>query len=153
MYLMQSKKMRKFFSLQGLIWIFLSSLVACQSSPLNRFGDLKKGMEKVQVVDLLGSPKSTQRWQGKDRWLYEFTTSERLVEKEVHFQDGQLVYAGNPVRPLVSAADQDRINDKQNVEVEKLQGIRGVNAPPKPANSGGTGGGVSVSPANGGNSK
>jgi outer membrane protein assembly factor BamE len=40
---------------------------ACQTSMLKQFDEVKPGMEKDDVLELMGSPDQTQRSQGRDR--------------------------------------------------------------------------------------
>lgn len=132
------------------------ALMACQSDPISRFSQLKKGMDKGQVVDIIGSPKATSRYQGKDRWHYQLTSSQRVMDKELLFSDGKLVYAGNPVQPTVTAAEQDKINEKQNTEVQKLDASRGygvTNSSTAPQSSGSASGAGAASSVSGTNQK
>ncbi len=96
-------------------------LGACQTAPHVGFQTLKEGMEKDQVLEAVGNPTRTQRWQGKDRWIYQFyVDKERAPDvKEIHFAEGKVVYLGGPVAPAISAADQDAANVISNRDAEK----------------------------------
>ena len=92
-------------------------LTACQTSGPKRFEAIHLGMEKSAVVETIGSPNITRRWNGKDRWIYEYRDhSDLVVIREVHFEHGKSVYFGPPIPPPVSAAEQDKINE---AEVQK----------------------------------
>lgn len=97
-------------------------LVGCQSPRHESFKDVKPGMEKDVVLESAGGPYTSRRWNGKDRWIYEYrNTPNGPVTKEVHFKDGKVVYSGDKVVPAVSAAEQDRLNDESNrKEAERL---------------------------------
>lgn len=83
------------------------------------FQKLKPGMEKSQVLDIVGPPQRTQRWRGLDRWTYIFYENEGREEREVHFDEGRASYIGAKYVPPVSAEQQDVINEASNREVEE----------------------------------
>lgn len=91
----------------------------CQTSMGTDFQKLKPGMEKAQVLDIMGSPQRTQRWRGLDRWTYIFYDQELREEREVHFDQGKASYIGAKHVPTVSAEQQDAINEASNREVEE----------------------------------
>lgn len=98
--------------------LFLS-MAACQSKPKNDFAQLKTGMFKNEVLGIMGSPQRTQRWHGMDRWTYIYFDDSDRNEKEVHFAEGRATYVGASYAPPVSAEQQDRIFETQNLEIEK----------------------------------
>lgn len=87
---------------------------ACQTSPLDDYNKLHAGMEKDQVLDIMGSPQRTERFHGKDRWTYIFYDHNVKYEKEIHFLQGNAVYVGNVWEPTVSAAEVDAKNEASN---------------------------------------
>lgn len=91
----------------------------CQTHMGADFQKLKVGMEKPEVVDIMGSPQRTQRWRGLDRWTYIYYEREMREEKEVHFDQGKASYVGAKYVPPVSAEQQDAINEASNREVEE----------------------------------
>lgn len=92
--------------------------IGCQSTPTRDFSKLETGMEKPEVLEIMGSPNRTQRWKGKDRWTYIWYDQRTREEKEVHFEDGKATYVGNRYLPSVSADQQDQLNEVTNAEVE-----------------------------------
>jgi outer membrane protein assembly factor BamE len=80
---------------------------------------LHPGMEKDDVLDLMGSPQRTQRLQGKDRWTYVFYDNKFRHEKEVQFFEGNSVYVGDPTQPEVSATETDAKNEASNKAIEE----------------------------------
>lgn len=91
------------------------TLFSCTTPRQSGFEKIKIGMDKSSVLDIAGSPNKTQRWQGKDRWTYTYLLSDTNAEiKEIHFEEGRVVYVGGKVYPAVSAAEQDRRNEAQN---------------------------------------
>jgi hypothetical protein len=113
----------------------LTCLVGCQTPRHVEFQQVRQGMEKDLVIEAAGGPEKSRRWQGKDRWIYEFSeTPEGPQTREVHFEDGRAVYVGTKIPPVISAEEQDRINEKENraeeealsqerIEWEKRHGV------------------------------
>lgn len=90
---------------------------SCQSTPRENFADVKLGMDKHGVLHIMGSPDVARRWQGRDRWIYNFdaeTTTTMVDPGEVHFSNGLVVYKGAPPLPEVTAEEQDRRNAQEN---------------------------------------
>ncbi|MGZ3781617.1 MAG: outer membrane protein assembly factor BamE domain-containing protein [Pseudobdellovibrionaceae bacterium] len=88
---------------------------------LKQFSEIKPGMEKAEILDIVGSPQSTQRFHGKDRWSYIFYDNYIRVEKEVHFFNGSAVYVGDVWQPdsNKSAVAMDLTFEKKNRELEE----------------------------------
>ncbi len=57
-------------------------------------------MPKWEVLEAAGNPTRTQRWQGRDRWIYVMwdAPGEKRRIREVHFEDGLAVYVGPMVK-------------------------------------------------------
>lgn len=94
---------------------------ACQTSMLKQFSSLKPGMEKDDVLGIMGSPRQTWRAQGKDRWLYTFYDDRIRFEKEVQFFEGNAVYIGDVRQPEESrsAVAVDTANELKNREIDE----------------------------------
>ena len=72
----------------------------CSTTPKDKlFNSVKNGMPKYEVLELLGQPRVVRRVRGQDHWFYTFTRSNDLVEKEIHFEGGRVIYAGDPRGP------------------------------------------------------
>jgi outer membrane protein assembly factor BamE (lipoprotein component of BamABCDE complex) len=94
--------------------IFMSG---CQTLPHKSFENVRVGMDKTTVLEVAGSPKVSKRWHGKDRWVYRFySPTDGHQIREVHFQNGIATYVGGRMNALVTAEDQDRLNEASNVE-------------------------------------
>ncbi|MCM2282574.1 MAG: hypothetical protein NDI61_12090 [Bdellovibrionaceae bacterium] len=94
--------------------------VGCQTPKHVEFTRIKEGMVKGDVVEAAGNPSRTQRWQGKDRWIYElYPDGVHADIREVHFTEGRVTYIGTPTVPEVSAEEQDRLNAESNIAEEK----------------------------------
>lgn len=102
----------------GLLALSALALSACVTPRYKEFGGVKEGMEKDLVLEQAGGPNVTRRSHGKDRWLYNYTSSPNGPQtKEIQFENGRAVYVGSKVAPKVSADQQDRINEQSNAQV------------------------------------
>ena len=106
-----------------LIYAFSFSTFAGTKPKLEKFSKIKKNMRKTEVVKILGSPYTSRRWKGKDRWIYHFYQKKegviRQIPREVHFSDGIVSYTGLPPKPKLSAAKQDEENLKSDLKALK----------------------------------
>lgn len=75
------------------------ALAACQTSPLKQFQAVTPGMEKADVLEIMGSPDRMERFHGKDRWTYIFYDHHIRFEKEVQFFEGNATYVGDIWQP------------------------------------------------------
>ncbi len=99
----------------------LSFLFGCQTSQVRQFSKVKTGMEKPEVLEIMGTPWTTTRLHGKDRWIYIIYEDGIRHEREVHFLNGATVYVGDAWKPEEpkTAIVEDQKNealDKQMVE-------------------------------------
>jgi len=94
-------------------------LTACQTNMLREYNKLHLGMEKDDVLNVMGSPQRTQRFHGKDRWTYVFYNDHIRYEKEVQFFEGNAVYLGDKWEPEVTAAQVDAKNEASNKSLEE----------------------------------
>ncbi|WP_413291876.1 outer membrane protein assembly factor BamE [Bdellovibrio sp. HCB185ZH] len=94
---------------------------ACQTSMLKQFESIKPGMEKDDVLDLMGSPNQTQRVSGKDRWYYTFYDKRIRFQKEVQFVDGAAIYIGEVYQPPAdqTAVAIDTRNESRNKQIDE----------------------------------
>lgn len=94
-------------------------LSACQTNMLREYNKLHVGMEKDDVLNVMGSPQRTQRFHGKDRWTYVFYADKIRHEKEIQFFEGNAVYVGEKSEPEISAAQVDAKNEAENKALEE----------------------------------
>lgn len=94
-------------------------LSACQTNMLKEYNKLHIGMEKDDVLEVMGSPARTQRFHGKDRWSYIFYEDRIRYEKEVQFFEGNAIYVGEKWEPEMTAAQVDAKNEASNKAVEE----------------------------------
>ena len=105
---------------RGILILLLAMMtLGCQTKRYKEFSRLKEGMQKDEVIEQAGGPNVSRRWKGKDRWIYDYQTPDGKQTREVHFEEGRAIYVGTKVVPLVSAEEQDRINEQSNVAEEK----------------------------------
>lgn len=97
-------------------------LSGCQTNMVKAFNKVKPGMDKDDVLHTMGSPRSSQRFHGKDRWRYVFYEDNIRYEKEVHFLEGLAVYVGDNWEPPVenSAVVVDQKNEEYNKRIDAL---------------------------------
>lgn len=92
---------------------FLGLFSACQTTSHKNFEQVRVGMDKPTILDLVGGPQRSGRIMGRDRWIYHFrSATEGDQIREIHFESGRAVYVGGRVAPNTPAEDQDRINEK-----------------------------------------
>jgi hypothetical protein len=103
--------------LTALFFTFMT--IGCQTYPAHKFNSISLGMEKGEVIEQLGSPKFSNRRQGVDRWIYHFYQYDKKMVKEIHFQEGKVIYLGDETEPTISAEEQDRINQELNKKLIK----------------------------------
>jgi outer membrane protein assembly factor BamE (lipoprotein component of BamABCDE complex) len=107
---------------QVIMLICLSLFVGCSTTRHKEFAQVKPGMDKQAVLEFAGNPDRTMRYQGKDRWIYDFRLDDYSTDsQEVHFQEGRVVYIGKAIQPTVSAAEQDDLNESSNRAASALR--------------------------------
>lgn len=87
-------RFREIFVLVGL---FVLAFSACTTAPIKEFPRVKLGMEKGQVIEIVGSPRRTDRRLSADIWTYRFYENEKPIEKMVIFKEGKVQYCGDPL--------------------------------------------------------
>jgi outer membrane protein assembly factor BamE (lipoprotein component of BamABCDE complex) len=92
---------------------FSALLISCQTTSHKNFEQVRVGMDKPTILDLVGGPQRAGRIMGRDRWIYSFrSATEGDQIREIHFESGRAVYVGGRVAPNTPAEDQDRMNEK-----------------------------------------
>ncbi|MFZ4404459.1 MAG: outer membrane protein assembly factor BamE domain-containing protein [Pseudobdellovibrionaceae bacterium] len=92
--------------------------LGCQTSMVKQFEQIQSGQSKHDVLELMGSPQSSQRFHGKDRWVYVLYKDGQAVEKEVHFTEGAVSYFGGPWQPEQDKTAQ-QVDARQSEENRK----------------------------------
>jgi outer membrane protein assembly factor BamE len=108
--------------LLALMPVLLILVTGCQTSMVKQFSTVQSGMEKDDILEIMGSPTRTQRFHGKDRWTYIFYDDKIRFEKEVQFFEGNAVYVGEVSQPELekSAFFVDKQNNEKNIQIEKM---------------------------------
>lgn len=104
--------------------MLLLYIISCQTSPVKTFDeDVKIGMDKNQILHIMGTPNTSGRFHGKDRWIYVVYDNDVRYRKEVHFDDGHAVYVGNeyvpPAGKQASAVDHTQSAEEQVIQAEE----------------------------------
>lgn len=102
-------------------------LTACQTSMVKQFSKVQPGMEKDDVLEIMGSPSQSRRFHGKDRWSYVFYEDRIRFEKEVHFFEGKAIYIGDlwqpPEEQSAVAVDKRNAELNEKIDLEVKQDI------------------------------
>ena len=114
------------FMLSKLLMLLLGSslfLIGCQTNTLKEFEKITPGMEKDDVLSYIGSPSTSLRLHGRDRWIYVFYTDRIRFEKEVHFFEGGVIYVGEkweaPGDKSAYAIDQEHAKQDQDLDRQR----------------------------------
>jgi outer membrane protein assembly factor BamE (lipoprotein component of BamABCDE complex) len=89
------------------LFIYLT-IIGCASAPLKKFGNIKPGMYKGDVLDLVGSPAESHFRGDQYVWTYKFMEDDKWVVREVHVKDDFVTYAGEE-QPMASDSKISRI--------------------------------------------
>lgn len=106
----------KFCLLIGLI----SALTDCQSKPIKDFEKITLGHDKSDVIEFIGGPTWSDRRDGFDRWNYIIFQDGVRLEREIRFYEGIVAYIGEPIKPFISAVEQDAINAEKNLYLDRI---------------------------------
>lgn len=75
-------------------------LLSSCTTPQHSFDSgLQLGMDKAEVIELMGGPQFTKRRNSEDVWQYHFYNGEQKTVKELHFRNNKVSYKGDPVGP------------------------------------------------------
>jgi outer membrane protein assembly factor BamE (lipoprotein component of BamABCDE complex) len=83
---------------KGLIILMTTLVVACATSPLDRFNKLRLGMYKGTVLDIMGSPTASQYKNDEYVWTYRYFEDDMQFEKEVRIKNEIVTQLGNARR-------------------------------------------------------
>lgn len=106
----------------ALLWLAFIFVLGCQTPAHLDWAKVHAGLDKDQVLELMGNPVRTERIKGKDRWTFVFYENQIRREKEVHFLEGIAVYTGDHIEPAVaqqaSQIDARRLEKAKEEELE-----------------------------------
>ncbi len=69
-------------------------LVGCATTKSRPFQEVKLGMDKSQVLEIIGNPSRSSRIKGSDRWSYDdFSQGDREVVN-IYFTEGKVSFLG-----------------------------------------------------------
>ncbi len=82
----------------GIVLSFVLS--ACSTVPQSQaLRQVRVGMTKAEVLDLVGNPTRTERRHGQDRWTYESPPHSGDGPMYIFFSEGQVTYVGDAKAP------------------------------------------------------
>lgn len=101
---------------QGVIGVSLLFLSTGCATPVHeRLEKLHTGMDKGQVLDLVGNPKRTIRKDSSDVWTFVYYQGDRRFERDVRFTNGHVSHVGAPLA-VSREADADAVtSDYENL--------------------------------------
>lgn len=109
-----------------LLLLALSFLaISCQTNMARQFDKINAGADKDKVLNLMGNPRHITRMDGEDRWYYLYYQDEARQQKEVHFRNGLVVYAGEKKKPTPDTdpvavdAKNEKLTEQIEAEAEK----------------------------------
>ncbi len=104
-----------------LLVFILACLSGCQTNLKTAFDEIKPGMDKDQVLEMIGGPRAVTRFHGKDRWFIIFYQDGIRYEREIHFSNGIADYVGESYKAPEEkqAATVDKKNEESNAVAYK----------------------------------
>lgn len=84
--------------MKHLLLIALLLVTACATDSLSQFSKVQDGMDKDQVLEILGNPQRTEKQSGADKWGYRYFSGENKETqtlKYVRFINGKVVSFGD----------------------------------------------------------
>jgi outer membrane protein assembly factor BamE (lipoprotein component of BamABCDE complex) len=91
---------------------------ACQTTPIRDFTKVVPNMSKDEVLNIIGSPNRTERYDGKEKWAYRFWTGDdHNVEalRQVTFVSGRVVSVGEDTE------EEERIKEIQEDDSKRAE--------------------------------
>jgi outer membrane protein assembly factor BamE (lipoprotein component of BamABCDE complex) len=91
---------------------------ACQTTPIHDFTKIQNNMTKDEVLNIVGSPIRTERFDGKEKWAYRFWIGDdHNVEalRQVTFMNNKVVSVGEDVD------EEQRIKEIQQDDLKRAE--------------------------------
>ena len=112
----------------------LLTLVSCSSSADKRqreFDEVRIGMIKAEVIEVVGPPHWSDHKRGLDRWFYYMKPNKKQNEKIIFFVKGKVYRKGHREKPTLTAEEMEEIKrprviykkHKPSVSKEELRKI------------------------------
>ncbi len=79
------------------LFLFATVLFGCATPYHAEQSNIKLGMDKSQVLNLMDNPKYTYRNDSRDHWVYRFHKNEVEQELELVFSYGELTQKKGPI--------------------------------------------------------
>ena len=83
-------------------------LTSCAGNQPRALDEVRTGMDKDRVLDVVGNPKRTFRESMRDHWIYVYFQNKQEWRREIVFEDGKVSRIGRPL------AKQDWLKDLEN---------------------------------------
>ena len=109
--------------------VFLSLLlINCASTPIQTVQSIKVGMDKSEVIELMGAPQRTSRINGRDQWIYFYYLNEARSGAEISFLESKVIQVR---RAETDKTLMDELNETSNMESYKKKILDQRDAPLK----------------------
>jgi len=108
-----------------LVLIFSSVIFGCATSLKQDLQKIDTGMDKSDVLNLLGSPWITRRVKTQDHWIYRFYEADQEYRKQFVFEYGKVVKMSgakpfpNPEVKLKDAGNIEEFRDAAKMKQKK----------------------------------
>jgi len=108
---------------------------ACQTTPIRDFTKVVPNMSKDEVLNLIGSPNRTERFDGKEKWAYRFWTGDdHNIEalRQVTFVSGHVVSVGEDFdeEQRIKEIQDDDTKRAEKRKAAKAKALEPVASPP-----------------------
>lgn len=112
-----------------LLFTGLALLVGCASSPHKNLQEVKRGMDKSDVLEIAGNPTFSLRKNSRDIWIYRYYKEDLELRKTITFYQGDVVKIG-PLRApkhLRAAENANSIEEFEARIIEHRKQIKSLN--------------------------
>ena len=101
--------------MKNLLFIIVFVFLGCTSLSLKQFNRVETGMSKSAVLEKLGSPFKSEYRDEITYWMYRFYEDRRWIEKEVQFQNGEVIYVGD----VMNILERERFHYRSPIEKQQ----------------------------------
>lgn len=79
------------------LWILslLATIIGCSSIPQS-LKQVRAGMDKGEVLQLVGNPKFTFRENSQDHWAYFYESNGQELRRDIVFENGKVIRVTKP---------------------------------------------------------
>jgi outer membrane protein assembly factor BamE (lipoprotein component of BamABCDE complex) len=95
--------------------------LSCATTLQKQLDRLSVGMDKSEVLEVAGSPKSTARVKSEDQWTYIYYVGDTRMERTIKLLDGHVVAiaAARTVQPADAKQEEEILRQYEDIVKEK----------------------------------